>query len=88
MNTTRDESVKTAIEIAIKLGALAIVLVVSFLIVKPFIAIVIWSIILAVALSADPKTCFKTANEKDTSFNDTEHCSDSCFGNACIYAFR
>jgi len=51
MNTTRDESVKTAIEIAIKLGALAIVLVVSFLIVKPFIAIVIWSIILAVALS-------------------------------------
>jgi predicted PurR-regulated permease PerM len=51
MNTTRDESVKTAIEISIKLGALAIVLFVSFLIVKPFIAIIVWSIILAVALS-------------------------------------
>ena len=51
MNVNRDESVKTAVEIAIKLGALAIVLVVSFLIVKPFIAIVVWSVILAVALS-------------------------------------
>jgi len=51
MNSTRDESVKTAIEIAVKLGVLAIVLVISFLIVKPFIAIVLWSIILAVALS-------------------------------------
>ena len=46
----RQESVKTAIEVAIKLGALALILFVSFLIMKPFLSIVLWSIILAVAL--------------------------------------
>jgi predicted PurR-regulated permease PerM len=49
-NTKIDESVKTAIEIAIKLGLLFIILFVSFLILKPFISIILWSIILAVAL--------------------------------------
>ena len=47
---TRQQSVKTAIEIAIKLGLLGIILFTSFLILKPFIGIVLWSIILAVAL--------------------------------------
>jgi len=46
-----DERVSLAIEIAIKLGLLGIVIFVSFLIVKPFIAIILWSAIIAVALS-------------------------------------
>jgi len=49
--TQREEKVALAIEIAIRLGILAIVLFVSFLIVKPFVGIVLWGIILAVALS-------------------------------------
>ena len=47
----RNEKVSLAIEIAIKLGALGIVLYVSFMIFKPFLALVLWGIILAVALS-------------------------------------
>jgi len=45
-----DENVKIAIEIAIKLGVLTLILIVSFLILKPFIGLVTWAIILAVAL--------------------------------------
>jgi len=53
MNNTmeREEKVNLAIEIAIKLGLLAIVIYISYLIAKPFIAIVVWGIIIAVALS-------------------------------------
>lgn len=47
----RDEKVKIAIEIAIKVGLLALVLYISYLIAKPFIGIVVWGIIIAVALS-------------------------------------
>jgi len=47
----REEKVKLAIEIAIKLGLLAIVIYISYLIAKPFMAIVVWGIIIAVALS-------------------------------------
>jgi len=47
----REEKVKLAIEIAIKLGLLAIVIYFSYLIAKPFMAIVVWGIIIAVALS-------------------------------------
>ena len=47
----RKEKVSLAIEIAIKLGVLGIVLYVSFMIFKPFLALVLWAIILAVALS-------------------------------------
>ncbi len=47
----REEKVKLSIEIAIKLGLLAIVIYLSYLIAKPFIAIVVWGIIIAVALS-------------------------------------
>lgn len=51
-NTTqRDEKVQLAIDIAIKLGLLAIVLYVSYLIAKPFMGIVVWGIIIAVAIS-------------------------------------
>ena len=50
-NTAREEKVNVAIEIAIKVGLLALVLYISFLIVKPFLAIVVWGIIIAVALS-------------------------------------
>ncbi len=47
----REEKVKVAIEIAIKVGLLALVLYITFLIAKPFIAITVWGIIIAVALS-------------------------------------
>jgi len=47
----REEKVNLAIEIAIKLSIIAIVVVISFLIAKPFMAIVIWGIIIAVAIS-------------------------------------
>lgn len=47
----REEKVKLAIEIAIKVGLLALVLYITYLIAKPFIAIVVWGIIIAVALS-------------------------------------
>ena len=47
----RKEKVSLAIEIAIKLGVLGIVLYVSFMIFKPFLALTLWGIILAVALS-------------------------------------
>ncbi|RLA69962.1 MAG: AI-2E family transporter, partial [Epsilonproteobacteria bacterium] len=47
----REEKVNLAIEIAIKLSIIAIVVVVSFLIAKPFMAIVIWGAIIAVAIS-------------------------------------
>jgi len=47
----REEKVNLAIEIAIKVGLLALVIYISYLIVKPFIAIVVWGIIIAVALS-------------------------------------
>ncbi|SFZ98237.1 Hipothetical membrane protein [hydrothermal vent metagenome] len=47
----REEKVNLAIEIAIKLSLIAIVVVISFLIAKPFMAIVIWGAIIAVAIS-------------------------------------
>jgi len=47
----REEKVKLAIEVAIKVGLLALVIYLSYLIAKPFIAIVVWGIIIAVALS-------------------------------------
>lgn len=47
----RKEKVSVAIEIAIKVGLLGIVLYVSFMIFKPFLAMLLWGIILAVALS-------------------------------------
>ncbi len=50
----REEKVNLAVEIAIKVGLLALVILViylTYLIAKPFIAIVVWGIIIAVALS-------------------------------------
>ena len=47
----REEKVQLAIEIAIKVGLLALVILISYLIAKPFIGIVVWGIIIAVALS-------------------------------------
>ncbi|RLA65965.1 MAG: AI-2E family transporter [Epsilonproteobacteria bacterium] len=47
----REEKVNLAIEIAIKLGLLAIVIYFSYLIAKPFMAIVIWGIIIAIAIA-------------------------------------
>ncbi len=47
----REEKVSIAIEIAIKVGLLGIILYVSFMIFKPFLALLVWGIILAVALS-------------------------------------
>jgi len=47
----REEKVNLAIEIAIKVGLIAMVIYLSYLIAKPFIAIVVWGIIIAVAIS-------------------------------------
>lgn len=47
----REEKVNLAIEIAIKIGLLVLVIYLSYLIAKPFMAIVVWGIIIAVALS-------------------------------------
>jgi len=49
--TQREEKVNLAIEIAIKIGLVAMVVYFSYLIAKPFMAIVIWGVIIAVALS-------------------------------------
>ena len=49
--TQREEKVQIAIEIAVKLGLLAILFYISYLIAKPFIGIVVWGIIIAVAIS-------------------------------------
>ncbi|WP_201352608.1 AI-2E family transporter [Hydrogenimonas urashimensis] len=46
---SEEKKVKIAIEIAIKLGFLFLVLYISYLIVKPFLALILWGIILAVA---------------------------------------
>lgn len=46
----RDELVATWVDIAIRLGVLAFLLYWSFLLVRPFITIMIWSIVLTVAL--------------------------------------
>lgn len=50
-NTEREEKVEISIEIAIKVGLLFLVLYITYLIAKPFIGIVVWGIIIAVALS-------------------------------------
>ncbi len=47
----REEKVSLAIEIAIKVGLVAIVVYLSYLIAKPFMGIVVWGIIIAVAIS-------------------------------------
>jgi len=46
-----EERVALAIEVAVKLGLLFLVIYISYLIAKPFIGIVVWAIIIAVALS-------------------------------------
>ena len=48
--SSNEQAVKTVMDIAVKLIFLAIILFVSFLILKPFLGIILWSIILAVAL--------------------------------------
>ena len=47
----REEKVNLAIEIAIKVGLVAMVVYLSYLIAKPFMAIVVWGVIIAVAIS-------------------------------------
>ena len=47
----REEKVNLAIEIAIKVSIIALVIYLSYLIAKPFIAITVWGIIIAVAIS-------------------------------------
>lgn len=51
VENSKEEKIAIAIEIAIRLGVLATILLVSFLILKPFVPIVAWGIIIAVALS-------------------------------------
>ena len=46
-----DERVKSSIEIATKLGLLFLIIYISYLIVKPFLPIILWGIILAVAFA-------------------------------------
>jgi len=47
---SRDQATAAFIEIAIRLGALALLLYWSLILVRPFISIVIWSVVLTVAL--------------------------------------
>jgi len=47
----REDKVSIAIEVAVKVGLLALVIGITYLIAKPFIGIVVWGIIIAVALS-------------------------------------
>ena len=49
--TQRKEQVSLAIEIAIKLGMIVLVVYLSYLIAKPFMALVVWGIIIAVAIA-------------------------------------
>lgn len=46
----KEEKVSIAIEIAVKLGLLFLVIYIFYLIAKPFLGIIIWAIIIAVAL--------------------------------------
>ena len=48
--TQKEEKVNLAIEIAIKLRIIALVVYLSYLIAKPFMAIVVWGVIIAVAI--------------------------------------
>ncbi|WP_457607060.1 AI-2E family transporter [Nitratifractor sp.] len=50
-SSRRKEQIQLAVEIATKLGLLFIILYVSYLIVKPFLGIILWGIVLAVALA-------------------------------------
>ena len=51
MQSSKKESIQLAVDIATKLGLLFIILYVSYLIVKPFLPMILWGIVLAVALS-------------------------------------
>ena len=62
MQESIDLKVKTAVEIAIKLGVLSIILLISFLIIKPFLGLIIWAVILAVALSPAVNTVASKLN--------------------------
>ena len=48
---SREEKISIAIDIAIKLSVLGLVIYVSYLIAKPFLGVIVWGIIIAVALS-------------------------------------
>ena len=50
LSARRDELVATWVDIAIRLGVLALLLYWSYLLVRPFITIMIWAIVLTVAL--------------------------------------
>lgn len=51
INMTKNEIVNLAIEIVVKLVLLGLVLFLAFMILKPFIVLVVWAIIIAVTLS-------------------------------------
>ena len=48
--SSRDQFTATWIEVTIRLGVLGLLLYLSFILVRPFISIVIWSVVLTVAL--------------------------------------
>ncbi len=50
IDSTRNEFVRNAIEAVIKIGAILIILLACFAIVRPFVGIVVWGIIIAVAI--------------------------------------
>jgi predicted PurR-regulated permease PerM len=47
----REEKIQIAIEIAIKVGLIALVIYLSYLIAKPFMTIIVWGIIIAVGIN-------------------------------------
>lgn len=50
-HTQQEEKVNLAIDIAIKLSVLGGIIYISYLIAKPFLGVIVWGIIIAVALS-------------------------------------
>jgi len=49
-SSSRDQVMETGVELTIRLGVLGLLLFFSFLLVRPFISIAIWSVVLTVAL--------------------------------------
>jgi predicted PurR-regulated permease PerM len=65
-NLNKNEIVAVALEIFIKVGLLSIILYYSFAVLKPFITLTLWGIIIAVALFPLIKSIEKKLNNKRT----------------------
>lgn len=62
--TQREEKVQIAIEVAIKLGFLGILIYFSYSIVKPFLPIILWGVIIAIAIAPMINSLEKRLNHR------------------------